>query len=567
MSSKMRSYQLRRGFLCLVSMSVGLVNACTFPEQIVVVGDNPNPNNEAAMDVSTPNDDRPNPTMDVVDASDDVVGDDRPNPPFDAMDVIEDRPPADVPTCDANLQTDLNNCGGCGVACMLPAMGSNQVATCAMGRCGLSCRAGFGDCDGMAANGCETDLSVDAMNCGMCGNACGGGVTCQRSVCTQFPSDGTDGAFAPMADIQIMPRIYHFTTILIPAGVTVTVGGTGEAELRATGNIEINGILDVSGGNGGNGTAFADCNGPTGGAGGETGHPTTAANPRVAAGGGRGAPGANGAILFGGGGVPLGGANGGGAGAGPTYRSGAGGGGSAGGGGGGAATSTPQACVGGSGGSANGGTGGIGGTGSNNQCQGGRGGVAPGAYAGGNGPDQMAANLPGCSGGGGSIGARSAADLSVANSFVGGSGGGGGGVGNPRGCDAYSAGGGGGGGGAVRLATIGSIAIRGQVLANGGRGGNGNGGLPVGGGGGGSGGVIDIRAPSINISGQVSAEGGVGGQSGIGGNAGGAGGLGRIRISANRATCTLSGMFSPVLASGCMPAAMAERVYVTAYPQ
>jgi hypothetical protein len=64
----------------------------------------------------------------------------------------------------------------------------------------------------------------------------------------------------------------------------------------------------------------------------------------------------------------------------------------------------------------------------------------------------------------------------------------------------------------------------------------------------------------------VSAVGGVGGNANPGTcGKGGDGGLGRIRISAG-ATCSLTGTFTPALASGCSPASMAERVFVATYP-
>jgi hypothetical protein len=45
----------------------------------------------------------------------------------------------------------------------------------------LTCTKPMADCDGNAANGCETNLSNDAQNCGQCGFKCGG--TCANSAC------------------------------------------------------------------------------------------------------------------------------------------------------------------------------------------------------------------------------------------------------------------------------------------------------------------------------------------------------------------------------------------------
>ncbi|MFO0652053.1 MAG: hypothetical protein U0326_37885 [Polyangiales bacterium] len=56
-----------------------------------------------------------------------------------------------------NLQTDVNNCGACARVCNL----ANANESCAAGACGIaSCLAGFGNCDAMVANGCETNLNT-----------------------------------------------------------------------------------------------------------------------------------------------------------------------------------------------------------------------------------------------------------------------------------------------------------------------------------------------------------------------------------------------------------------------
>ena len=50
---------------------------------------------------------------------------------------------------------------------------ANATAACSAGGCVVArCNAGFGDCDGNAANGCEVDLRVTAAHCGGCGAAC-----------------------------------------------------------------------------------------------------------------------------------------------------------------------------------------------------------------------------------------------------------------------------------------------------------------------------------------------------------------------------------------------------------
>ena len=71
----------------------------------------------------------------------------------------------------SDLQSDPAHCGGCDRACP---SGAGATPTCEAGRCGLRCAepAAQGDCDGMAANGCEVELRRSPTHCGACGNAC-----------------------------------------------------------------------------------------------------------------------------------------------------------------------------------------------------------------------------------------------------------------------------------------------------------------------------------------------------------------------------------------------------------
>ncbi|MEZ4407922.1 MAG: hypothetical protein R3A52_15820 [Polyangiales bacterium] len=86
--------------------------------------------------------------------------------------------------CEVNIRTTVTSCGACGRVCNLP----NATATCAAGSCAVgSCNAGWADCDGDAANGCETNIAGDATNCGRCGTRCaaptGGSAACAAGVC------------------------------------------------------------------------------------------------------------------------------------------------------------------------------------------------------------------------------------------------------------------------------------------------------------------------------------------------------------------------------------------------
>ncbi|WP_437964269.1 hypothetical protein WMF04_31715 [Sorangium sp. So ce260] len=71
--------------------------------------------------------------------------------------------------CEVSTTSDLANCGGCNLGCNL----ANAAESCLAGSCVLgACEAGFENCDGAAANGCEADTRTSAAHCGACGAAC-----------------------------------------------------------------------------------------------------------------------------------------------------------------------------------------------------------------------------------------------------------------------------------------------------------------------------------------------------------------------------------------------------------
>jgi hypothetical protein len=71
--------------------------------------------------------------------------------------------------CETALDT-LGDCGGCGVACAL----EHATEACTATGCAIAaCDAGWADCDGLAATGCETSLET-ADDCGDCGIECRG---------------------------------------------------------------------------------------------------------------------------------------------------------------------------------------------------------------------------------------------------------------------------------------------------------------------------------------------------------------------------------------------------------
>ncbi len=93
--------------------------------------------------------------------------------------------------CEADLQTDVTACGTCGHACIAPPHVSAMA--CVAGACQrVACATGFGDCNGVVADGCEIDLRTSVASCGICGTACpdytsatlgGLGTACSAGVC------------------------------------------------------------------------------------------------------------------------------------------------------------------------------------------------------------------------------------------------------------------------------------------------------------------------------------------------------------------------------------------------
>jgi hypothetical protein len=82
--------------------------------------------------------------------------------------------PGSFPYC-ANLNTDVNNCGMCGRACL-------GAQSCVDGVCRLQCLPGQQLCGSGATQVC-TITSNDARNCGACGNVCPAGALCNAGRC------------------------------------------------------------------------------------------------------------------------------------------------------------------------------------------------------------------------------------------------------------------------------------------------------------------------------------------------------------------------------------------------
>ena len=82
--------------------------------------------------------------------------------------------------CEVNVSNNINNCGGCGVVCSTP----NATPACSGGTCQIaSCNPGYANCDLVTVNGCETHIASDAFNCGACGHVCATGHACSNGAC------------------------------------------------------------------------------------------------------------------------------------------------------------------------------------------------------------------------------------------------------------------------------------------------------------------------------------------------------------------------------------------------
>lgn len=83
--------------------------------------------------------------------------------------------------CETNIETDPGHCGSCNSACTSP---PNTCAYCQQGACTVpGCPPGYADCNCKASDGCEVDLQADLANCGFCGHACAPGQSCVHGLC------------------------------------------------------------------------------------------------------------------------------------------------------------------------------------------------------------------------------------------------------------------------------------------------------------------------------------------------------------------------------------------------
>lgn len=97
-------------------------------------------------------------------------------------------------TC-VNPSKDVQNCGGCGIACSAGATCNNGVCStaappCTAGHLGQYCNLDAGTSHACCPSGGCVDLKNDATNCGRCGTRCGAGLTCLSGACVALSCTG-----------------------------------------------------------------------------------------------------------------------------------------------------------------------------------------------------------------------------------------------------------------------------------------------------------------------------------------------------------------------------------------
>ena len=125
-----------------------------------------------------------NPDADATLQTDGPLQEDSSDAPdaFDGDGAIDEGMDGDSSGCAPNelacaggcVASGAQHCGRCDNDCTNLAHASGPTS-CVSGQCelpGASCAAGWADCDGIAGNGCETDVT-QAAHCGSCNNACG----------------------------------------------------------------------------------------------------------------------------------------------------------------------------------------------------------------------------------------------------------------------------------------------------------------------------------------------------------------------------------------------------------
>ncbi len=81
------------------------------------------------------------------------------------------------------------------------------------------CPAGFGDCNGVASDGCETDLTTSAAHCGACARVCVSPARCTAGTCPGATCRAPMSACGSMCvDLLTNPRHCGACNVDCPSG-------------------------------------------------------------------------------------------------------------------------------------------------------------------------------------------------------------------------------------------------------------------------------------------------------------------------------------------------------------
>ena len=158
--------------------------------------------------------------------------------------------------CEVNTLTSAAHCGGCNAPC---AGGANGVGACQNGTCGLTCNNGFGNCDGLLANGCETNTATNVDHCGQCARACVGtfvaSKSCNAGACNSTCVPGRANCTQPTMGND------NGCETNVAAGSDTACGGCGNDCTQQGGGLDCiadgaNAVCSCDGANG-----AAECNG------------------------------------------------------------------------------------------------------------------------------------------------------------------------------------------------------------------------------------------------------------------------------------------------------------------
>ncbi len=141
--------------------------------------------------------------------------------------------------CETPVETDPENCGACRRTCEY----DNSVSACVASDCVITmCDDGFGDCDGVVSNGCESEVGSDPFNCGACGTVCAAGEGCFSGTCAPIGGescsdalvlvDGTNTVYWSATAADYITSLSCTTSD--PVGPDVVMSYTATADERVT---------------------------------------------------------------------------------------------------------------------------------------------------------------------------------------------------------------------------------------------------------------------------------------------------------------------------------------------